>query len=224
MRPRMARIALVDVDGTLVDTNYHHALAWSRAFRRYDLRFPLWRIHRHIGMGGDQLVPALAGDDVERVHGDALREAWSEEFEPLLPEIAAVPGATELLAALADAGTRTVLASSGRPEHVEAFMDVVGAKGLVQAWTTSQDVERTKPDPDLLTAALSKIGAGSPRETHDEVVMVGDSTWDCVAARRLGVPSLALLTGGFSADELVEAGAAEVFTSLPDLQQALVPS
>jgi len=216
------RIALVDVDGTLVDSNYQHALAWFRAFRRVDLTVPLWRIHRHIGMGGDQLVSALSGDDVEKRHGDLLREAWAEEFDRFLPEIVPVAGAHDFLAELHDAGTCVVLATSGKPEHVDTFLEVIEGRDVVAAWTTSEDVERTKPDPDILQVALDKAresGSADPRDA--DVVVVGDSSWDCVAAGRLGARSLALLTGGFSREELLEAGAAQVFESLPDLGAAL---
>jgi HAD superfamily hydrolase (TIGR01549 family) len=171
-------------------------------------------------MGGDQLVPALAGDDVEKEHGDDLRDAWAEEFEPFLPEVAPVEGARELLAELRAAGTRVVLASSGKPDHVHTFLDLVDGRDLAEAWTTSEDVERTKPAPDLLAVALEKLGDRA-RPGDAEVVVIGDSTWDCVAAGRLGARSLALRTGGFSRDELLEAGAEEVYDSLPDLASAL---
>jgi phosphoglycolate phosphatase-like HAD superfamily hydrolase len=218
----MDTIALVDVDGTLVDSNYQHALAWYRAFRRIGVVLPLWRIHRHIGMGGDQFVPALAGDEVEKKHGDGLRGAWAEEFEPFLPEVAPVEGAHELLVRLRDDGTRVVLASSGKPQHVDTFLDRVGGRELAAAWTTSDDVERTKPAPDLLAVALEKLGVpASPLPDDVEVVVIGDSTWDCVAAGRLGARSLAVRTGGFARDELLEAGAEEVYDSLPDLADAL---
>lgn len=216
-----ALVALVDVDGTLVDTNYQHAIAWYRAFRRVELTFPLWRIHRHIGMGGDQLVPAIAGEEIERRHGDLLREAWAEEFEPFLAEIAPVEGAHELLAALRDAGARVVLASSGKPEHVDAFLDLVDGRTVAEAWTTSKDVEQTKPAPDLFQVALDKLGDAGAGTARD-VVVVGDATWDCIAARRLGARALALRTGGFSREELREAGAEEVYDSLPELGTALL--
>lgn len=215
-------VALVDVDGTLVDTNYQHAIAWYRAFRRIGLTFPLWRIHRHVGMGGDQLVPAVAGDEVERRHGDMLREAWAAEFGPFLPEIAPVDGAHDLLAALRDRGARVVLASSGKPEHVEAFLDLIDGRAVAEAWTTSKDVERTKPEPDLFAVALDKLG-DAPSVRAREVVVVGDSTWDCIAARRLGARALALRTGGFSREELLEAGADAVYDSLPEVGAALLP-
>lgn len=218
----MTRVALVDVDGTLVDTNYQHALAWYRAFRRVGLTLPLWRIHRHVGMGGDQMVPALAGEEVESEHGDMLRSAWAEEFEPFLPEIAAIDGAHQLLAGLTHDGTRVVLASSGKPEHVEVFLDVVDGRDVVEAWTTSEDVERTKPEPDLFRAALRKLEAAEdPAPSDAEVVVIGDSTWDCVAAGRLGYRSYAVLTGGFAREELLGAGAHRVFDALPDLAEAL---
>jgi HAD superfamily hydrolase (TIGR01549 family) len=218
----MTRVALVDVDGTLVDTNYQHALSWYRAFRRHDLTFPLWRIHRHIGMGGDQLVPALAGAEVERRHGDDLREAWTEEFGAFLDEIAPVEGAHELLAALRERGTRVVLASSGKPEHVDVFLDLIDGRSVAEAWTTSEDVQHTKPAPDLLAVALQKLGgSGDLPDDDTDVVVIGDSTWDCIAAGRLGARSVALRTGGFARDELLDAGADEVFESLPDLTRWL---
>src|SRR5215218_8361863 len=113
MSPKAA--VLLDVDGTLVDSNYHHVLAWARALARYDLTPSLWRVHRHIGMGGDQFVAAVAGKAAEERHGDALREAWGEEFDKLLDEVHAVPRATELLQALRERGWPVVLASSGKP-------------------------------------------------------------------------------------------------------------
>jgi len=206
--------ALVDVDGTLVDSNYQHALAWYRAFRRFDIVVPVWQVHRHIGMGGDQIVGALAGDEAEVRHGEALREAWTEEFEPMQEEIAALPGARDLLAALGDRGLKVVLASSGESQQIEHYLDLLDARAVVADWTTSKDVRQTKPAPDLLQVALDKVGGGSP-------VMIGDSTWDCVAAGRLQVASVAILTGGFSEQELTEAGAHSVFASVEELKDNL---
>ncbi|TQS43266.1 HAD family hydrolase [Cryptosporangium phraense] len=210
----MADIAVFDVDGTLVDTNYQHALAWFRAFRRYDLTLPVWRLHRAIGMGGDQLVEAVAGGDVEKEHGDDLRAAWEEEYAPLLPEVQPFEGARRVLEDASEAGQRVVLASSGKAEHVEHYLDLLDARPLAAAWTTSDDVERTKPEPDLVAVAIEKVGGGT-------AVMVGDSVWDCEAARRLGVACYAVRTGGFSVDELRDAGARDVFDDLNDLRDGL---
>ena len=210
----MPDTAIFDVDGTLVDTNYHHALAWYRALRRYEITRPLWCIHRAIGMGGDLLVAHVAGEQAEQQHGDALRDAWVEEFDLLLEEIQPFEAARGLLEDVKERGFRLVLASSGKAKHVEAFLDLVGGKDIADAWTTSDDVERSKPEPDLLRAALEQVEGASG-------VLVGDSTWDCLAARKLEVPTLAVRTGGFSPEELLEAGASRVFESLRELRDNL---
>ncbi len=206
----MSRCAVFDVDGTLVDSNYQHVLAWHRAFLRYDVPQPLWQIHRHIGMGGDKLVSALAGAAVEEAHGEAIRDGWKQEFDALIGEVVAVPAATELLAAVKESGATLVLASSGKPDHVEHFVDLLAARDLADSWTTSEDVEDTKPDPDLLAVALERVGSPA-------AVTFGDSTWDAVAAGRLRLPAVEVRTGGFGADELRAAGAVEVFDSLQDV-------
>lgn len=210
----MTDTIIFDVDGTLVDSNYQNALAWYRAFRWYHITVPVWQIHRAIGMGGDQLVSHVAGQEAEDQHGDALRAAWREEFDPVLPEIAAFADAVPLLTAVKDRGLTLVLASSGAPEHVEAYLDLIDGHRLADEWTTAKDVQATKPAPDLVQAALDKGHAA-------EAVMIGDSTWDAKAARKLGVPTYTVRTGGFSAEELSAAGAAAVYDSLAALQADL---
>jgi HAD superfamily hydrolase (TIGR01509 family) len=212
--PRMPPAAILDVDGTLVDTNYQHALAWYRAFRRMGIVLPLWRIHRHIGMGGDQLVAALCGPEVDREHGDVIREAESELYGELIEEVEPLPGARELLRELKPRGQALVLASSAKEHEVERYLDLLDARELADGWTTSADVEATKPEPDLIRAAVQKAGDGP-------AVMVGDSTWDCEAARRAGLETVAVLTGGFSEQELREAGASIVFESIDELRGRL---
>jgi HAD superfamily hydrolase (TIGR01509 family) len=207
--------AILDVDGTLVDTNYHHALAWYRAFRALDVTLPLYRIHRHIGMGGDQLVAALAGDDFDRAHGDAVREREGDLYMQLIDEVRPLAGARELLEELKERGHALVLSSSAKEHEVDHYLDLLGARELADAWTTSADVEQTKPEPDLVRAAIGKAGGGP-------AVMLGDSTWDCEAAQRAGVPTIGVLTGGFSEQELRSAGAACVFERLDDLRAQLV--
>jgi HAD superfamily hydrolase (TIGR01549 family) len=205
---------VLDVDGTLVDSNYQHALAWYRAFRRHDLTLPVWRLHRAIGMGGDQLVAAVAGDEVERAHGDALRAAWAEEFAPMLGEVAAFDGVRELVCGIRDRGPTVVLASSGKPEHVDVYLDLFDGRELASAWTTSEDVERTKPEPDLIGVALERAQATTS-------LVVGDSVWDMEAAARAGQACVAVRTGGFSAGELRDAGAGAVYDSVRDLADDL---
>lgn len=210
----MADTAIFDVDGTLVDSNYQHALAWSRAFRRFDLTRPIWRIHRGIGMGGDLFVPEIGGREVEEAHGDDLRQAWVEEFDQLIDEVQPFEGVGELLAEVKARGFRLVLASSGKAHHVEKFLELIDGKSVADAWTTADDVEISKPQPDLIAAALAKVdGAGA--------VMVGDSVFDAQAAAKLQIPTLGVRTGGFSVGELLEAGVLQVFDSLVAFRNAL---
>jgi HAD superfamily hydrolase (TIGR01509 family) len=210
-------IAVLDVDGTLVDTNYQHALAWYRAFRALGETYPVWRIHRLIGMGGDRLVAALGGDDVEARIGDDVRDRWVQEFDRLIDEIAPLPGAKDFVAALVERGHRVVLASSGKPQHVEAFLDLLGVRDLAEAWTSSEDVESTKPAPDLLHVALAKLG--EPEDAPS--VVVGDSVYDVEAAKNAGMPAIVVRSGGFGDDELRDAGAVAIFDTPADLTAAL---
>ena len=210
----MATAAILDVDGTLVDTNYHHAIAWYRAFRKSDVTPEIWRIHRHIGMGGDQLVGAVAGDDVEERLGDDIREAEGEIYMSMIDEIEPFDGARELIAELADVADAVILASSAKEHEVDRYLDLLDARDIATDWTTSADVESTKPQPDLVQAAMDKAGT-------DSALMIGDTTWDCEAAARAGIPAVAVMTGGFAASELREAGAVEVFNGLAQLRDAL---
>jgi HAD superfamily hydrolase (TIGR01509 family) len=210
-------IAVLDVDGTLVDTNYQHALAWYRAFRSLGETFPIWRIHRLIGMGGDQLVAAIGGDELEERIGEKLRERWVAEADPLMDEISLLPGARDFIVALKDRGHRVVLASSGKAHHVDRYLDMLDARDLADDWTTSDDVESSKPAPDLLQTALKKLGA--PRDAAS--VLVGDSVWDVEAAKNAGMPALVVRSGGFGEDELREAGAIAVYDTPADLTAAL---
>jgi HAD superfamily hydrolase (TIGR01509 family) len=209
-----APAAILDVDGTLVDTNYQHALAWYRAFRQHGVALPIWRIHRHIGMGGDQLVASLVSEAFDEEHGDDVRAAEKALYLSLIVEVQPLEGARELIADLRVRGHPVVLASSAKAQEVDHYLDLLDARELVDGWTTSADVERTKPEPDLVRAALDQLGT-------DDAVMVGDTPWDVEAAERAGVPTVAVLTGGFSEQELGDAGAAAVFTSIPDLRKNL---
>ncbi|MEV6717751.1 HAD family hydrolase [Lentzea sp. NPDC051208] len=208
----MSNTVVLDVDGTLVDTNYHHTVAWLRAFRTVDVTVPGWRVHRAIGMGGDKLVAAVAGDKVEQDHGDKLRQAWERYFDEMLDEIQPLEGAHRLIRAATDLGLTVVLASSGKRKHVEHYLKLLDPGDV--AWTTSDDVEDSKPAPDLIEVALRKVEG-------ERAVVVGDSVWDCEAAARVGLPSIGLLTGGFGEDELVDSGASAVYQDLDTLRAEL---
>jgi HAD superfamily hydrolase (TIGR01509 family) len=210
----MTAAALLDLDGTLIDSNYQHALAWYRALLRYGIVVPVWRVHRHIGMGGDQLVAALVDAEVERELGDDLRHAAGLEFRPLRDECLPVAGAREFVLALKRRKLTVVVASSAREDDLEYFLEQLGVRELVDAWTTTDDVERTKPHPDLVHAALAKAGSR-------DAVMIGDSRWDIEAAARAGLQTICVLTGGWSEHELREYGAAAVYESVADLREGL---
>src|SRR5436305_8140955 len=197
----MPPAAILDIDGTLVDTNYHHSLAWYRAFRQHGIVLPLWKIHTHIGMGGDQLVESLTSSSVDEAIGDDIRSAEKALYMALIEEVEPVEEAREFIADLKKRGHTVVLASSAKEDEVEHYLDLLDARGLADAWTTSADVESTKPQPDLVRAALDKAGSGS-----DGAVMVGDTPWDITAAAGADVPCVAVITGGFSRAELEQAG------------------
>jgi len=210
------RIAVLDVDGTLVDSNYQHAMAWYRALRSLGETYPIWRIHRLIGMGGDNLLTELAGEEVEARIGDEARERQGKEVDAVLDEIAPLPGARDLLIALKERGHRVVLASSGQQKHVDFALDLLDARDLADEWTSSADADATKPAPDLLQSALAKLG--EPEDAPG--VMVGDSPFDVSAAKKVGMPTLVVRSGGFGDDELLEAGAVAIFDTPGDLAAA----
>ena len=210
----MAQTAILDIDGTLVDTNYHHAVAWYRALRQNEIVVPIWRIHRHIGMGGDQVIAALTDEQTDEEKGDDVRAAEKALYMAMIEEVEPFDGARKLVERLKDAGKTVVLASSAKEDEVEHYLDLLDVRELADDWTTSADVEATKPEPDLVNAALEKAG------TDDEAVMVGDTTWDVEAAARAGIQSVTVRTGGFSAAELRDAGAVAVFDSIEELRDA----
>jgi HAD superfamily hydrolase (TIGR01509 family) len=211
----MPPVAILDVDGTLVDTNYHHALAWYRAFIQHDVELPVWRIHRAIGMGGDQLIAALGGEQTEKEKGDDIRSAEKTLYMAMIHEVRPLPDARRLIEALKERGHPVVLASSAKKEEIEHYLDLLDARELADEWTSSADVKRTKPEPELVLTAMEKVDGGG------DGVMIGDTVWDVEAAKRAGIPTIAVRTGGFGVDELTKAGAACIFDSITDLLESL---
>lgn len=212
------RAAVLDIDGTLLDSNYHHTLAWGRAFAAVDGGVPLWRIHRHIGMGGDRLVAAVAGDDVEERVGDQVRARWEKEYDALIGETRLFAGARGLLVRLRRAGLLIALASSAIPRHAKYAMDLLDADELADFTTTAEDVQESKPDPELVLNAMDGVGTAA-------ACMIGDSIWDVHAATAAGIPTIGLCTGGYGHQELITAGAVCVYDDVlhltSDLDQAL---
>jgi HAD superfamily hydrolase (TIGR01509 family) len=197
---------LLDVDGTLVDSNYLHVIAWARAFRAAGHRVPMARLHRLVGMGSAELTEAVLGEASAE-----LSAAHGHEFDPLRPELRALPGAVELLAELRRRGLTTVLATSAKEKDLPHLLEALGDPE-VDVITTSADAEQGKPEPDIFAVALQRSGLDPAA-----AVAVGDTRWDIEAAGRLGLGCLAVETGGWSATELLEAGAAAVFRDCADL-------
>lgn len=212
-----APAAILDVDGTLVDNNYQHALAWHLALRRCDLPVAVWRVHRAVGLGSDRIVADLLGEDAEAEHGDRVREHETELFGSMIEQVAPIAGAAELVRDLEDEGREVVLASSGDREDVERQIAALGIDELVHGWTTSADVDASKPEPDLIEAALAKL-------TSDRAVMVGDTPYDVEAAARAGIETIAVLSGGFPKADLLEAGAVAIYESVAELHRELASS
>ncbi len=202
---------LFDIDGTLVDSTYHHAVAWQRAFKRQDLTLPLWRLHRAIGMGGEKLVAHVAGESVERECGDALRDGWREEYLPLRDEVAPLPGAEQVVRSLVEGGYVVALASSGDPQFAGEAVDLLDISDQIETMTTSEDVDASKPEPDLVSETLGRLPDVS------RAVFVGDTPYDVEAAERAGLGCVALRSGGFSEAELRAAGALAVYDVPGDL-------
>src|SRR4051794_26837752 len=167
-------------------------------------------------MGGDQLVPALAGERFEQEHGDEARAAENVLYKELMAETEPLEGAHELVAELKRRGHAVLLASSSKEDDLEHYLDVLGVRDLVDGWTDADDVEASKPEPDIVNAALEKAGSGP-----DGAVFVGDTRWDVEAAAKAGVPTIAVMTGGWAEQELQDAGAVCGFDSLPALTAAL---
>ena len=165
-------------------------------------------------MGGDKFVAAVAGDDVEERFGDDVRDEWERLFDEVIGEVAPLEGARDLIVELKERGRSVVLASSAIEKHLDQFLDLLDARELADSWTTKDEVEASKPEPDLVNAALEKAG------TRD-AAMLGDTPWDVEAARKAGIGTVCLMTGGFSEQELRDAGAVAVFESIADLLQRL---
>ncbi|MFJ5708448.1 HAD family hydrolase [Streptomyces sp. NPDC093105] len=203
--PQARGVALFDVDGTLVDTNYLHTLTWWMALRQHGHTVPMARIHRAVGMGADRLLDAVLGADRRHDEDGAVADAHGTLYATWFDSLAPLDGAAELLRATAARGWRIVLASSASEDEVAAVRARLGADDVIDTATSSADVTATKPAPDLVRAALDKMGA-----EPEDAVLVGDTVWDVEAAGRAGVPCIGLLTGGTTRRELEDAGAVVV--------------
>jgi HAD superfamily hydrolase (TIGR01509 family) len=209
---------IFDLDGTLVDTVYAHIFAWQRAFNELDLPIDGWRIHRRIGMSGGLFARAAAreiGRPLSFEETESLQRRHGELFRELLPDRRPLPGAIQLLAELRAASVTHGIATSGRRPEIDASIEAlqVPAETVVIA---RGDVERAKPEPDLFLACAERLGI-QPSECY----VVGDAVWDLLAARRAGMLSVGLLSGGYGEDELTRAGAFRVYRDADELRSSL---
>ncbi|MFL6062812.1 MAG: HAD family hydrolase [Marmoricola sp.] len=210
----MLDTAVFDVDGTLVDSSYHHLIAWSRAFAEVGVVVPSWKLHRCMGMGGDHLVAEAAGQAVENAVGDEVRERWRVAYDDLLSEVRPFPDAVEVLERFRRAGLSVVLATSGNEEHIGRTLEILELGRDDFPLVSSADVEDTKPAGDLVELAMRTVGGRSG-------VLVGDTVWDVKAGNQAGVPVIGVLTGGVGEPRLREAGAVRVQEDVAALSEAV---
>ena len=202
---------LFDIDGTLVDSNYRHIEAWQRAFAEVGIDVEAWRIHRSIGMDGSTLVKTLSDDapDDEQSRLKDLHDQYYQETAALLKPL---PGARELLKRVADLGFKVVFATSAPEHELKLLRKTLDSDDLVAAFTSSDDVDKAKPKPDIINVALERAEVSAER-----AVFVGDAIWDAEACSRANVPCIGVLSGGVSRGELEDAGAVEVFDNVEEL-------
>jgi HAD superfamily hydrolase (TIGR01509 family) len=210
----MAKAVLFDVDGTLIDSNDLHAAAWQETFRHFGVDLPFEKIRSQIGKGGDNLIPSLLPPELVEARQEEIEAYRSELFQrDYLPRAVPFPGVRALFERLAEDGVKIVLASSAKAKEVDYHVGIIGGEDLIHATTSADDVENSKPDPDIFQAAWKKV---SPLSA-EEVVVVGDTPWDVKAACKAGLKTIAVRSGGFSDAELLEAGAAALYDGPEDL-------
>jgi HAD superfamily hydrolase (TIGR01509 family) len=202
---------LVDVDGTLVDSNYHHTIAWSRALRDHGCNARLAAIHRLVGMGASQLLEALIGRG-----DDEIAESWRTHFDELLPEVLVLDRAAELLRSMHDRGLTVVLATSSPADLLDVFRTKIDADDAIDLVVTADDIRAAKPEPDVFAVSLAQADL-----ERNRTVVLGDSVWGAQASARARLPCVALETGGFSRPELEDEGAVAVYRDPGDLLDQL---
>lgn len=202
---------LFDIDGTLADSNFLHVDAWNSAFTDLGLSVPSWRIQRAIGADGSELLAQLIDGESDETKTRAS-DLHSEHYQKLTPRLQLLPGAKDLLHAVASHGARIVLATSAPQEELKHLLKLLDADDLLYAVTSSEDVEISKPKPDIIAVALEKAGVEA-----ENAIMIGDAVWDVKSASAAGVSTIAFQSGGTGTAELTEAGAIAVYEEAADL-------
>jgi HAD superfamily hydrolase (TIGR01509 family) len=210
---------LFDVDGTLVDTTYLHTVAWWESMRGCGHDVPMTSIHRSIGMGADKLLEHLLGGERDRAEDGPLSQGHKERYREYWPKLRALPGAADVLRGCSARGLKVGLASSADPEELAVLRRVIGADEVIDAATSKGDADESKPEPDIIEAALREL-----RLDAAQVVFVGDSVWDVAACARIDVACIGLTCGGTSRGELAGAGAVAVYDDPADLLASIAES
>jgi HAD superfamily hydrolase (TIGR01509 family) len=205
---------IFDVDGTLVDSNDFHAQAWQKAFEKFGKQVELKDIQAQIGKGGDQLMPVFLSESEINEFGKQLEKARGEIFKnDFLPRVQPFPEARTLMAKMVADGKKIALASSAHPDELNHFKELLGIEDFLDAETSSEDAEQTKPEPDVFIVALKELGDPSPEQT----VVIGDSPYDAIAASKISLQTIGLLCGGFDEEWLRREGCAEIYQNPADL-------
>lgn len=210
----MIQVVIFDIDGTLVDTVDMHAKAWQRAFKDFGKDLEFQKVREQIGKGGDQLMPEFLNEKEMKELGEQIEKRRGEIFKSeFMPKVKSFPKVRELAERIKQDGKKIVLASSATEEDVESLKKIINITDLIEADTTSDDAEKSKPEPDIFIAALKKIGSPD----INECVVVGDTPYDAIAAGKINLRTIGVLCGGFPEQDLREAGCVEIYRDPADL-------
>lgn len=210
----MISFVILDVDGTLIDSVEQHAQAWQKAFEKFGKKVELQDIRDQIGKGGDQLLPVFLSEQELADFGEELEEYRGEIFKKeYLPQVKPLPEARTLTARLVADGKRIALASSAKPEELEYFKELLGVEDFLDAETDADDAEKSKPHPDIFAVAMQRLGNPAPEKT----IVIGDSPYDAMAASKIGVQTIGVLSGGFDEEWLRREGCTEIYKDPADL-------
>jgi HAD superfamily hydrolase (TIGR01509 family) len=210
----LIKAAIFDIDGTLVDSVDLHAKAWQEAFAKYGHNIAFDDVRQQIGKGGDQLLPVFLTREEQEKYGKKLEDYRGQLFkEKYMPLVKPFPRVRELLQKVKQDGKQIALASSAKSDEIQTYKRIANIGDLVEEQTSSEDAERSKPHPDIFQAALERLGNVSP----SEAITIGDSPYDCIAAGKLGIISIGVLSGGFPEEQLRKAGASAIYKDCADL-------